>query len=141
MSTALRQLAAAAVVVAAGAVAVVTVAAQDGRRTVRDGVFSAPQAARGEQLFESICMDCHEIEEFTAAGAYLEEMEGKPLWEIFEYIWAEMPEDNPASLNPRNTPMCLPTCSAFTACRAGDADMPTDRATLEAITFTRPAGS
>ena len=57
-----------------------------GERTVRDGVFSAAQAVRGERLFESICANCHEIAEFTAAGAYLEDVEGKPLWETFEYI-------------------------------------------------------
>ena len=127
-----------ALAVLAGAV-VVTVAAQDAQRTVRDRVFSAAQAARGEQLFESICMNCHEIPEFTAAGAYLDDVEGKPLWETFEYVWAEMPEDEPASLNPEDYAAVLAYIFSIYGLPGGDTDLPTDREALEAITITRPA--
>ncbi len=116
-----------------------TVAAQDAQRTVRDGVFSAAQAARGERLFESICMNCHEIAEFTAAGAYLDEVEGKPLWETFEYVWAEMPEDEPASLNPEDYAAVLAYIFSIYGLPSGEADLPIDRESLEAITITRPA--
>ncbi len=81
--------------------AVGSVAAQDAGRTLRDGVFSSAQAVSGERLFESICASCHDMAEFTAAGAYLEDVEGKPLWETFEYISAEMPEDDPCVAAPR----------------------------------------
>src|SRR5688572_4652369 len=77
-----------------------TLVAQTGSRTVRDGVFTSAQAQRGARVFESICTSCHEIAEFTAAGAYLEDVEGKPLWETFEFISTEMPEDDPGSLRP-----------------------------------------
>lgn len=121
------------------AAAVVTVAAQDAQRTVRDRVFSATQAARGEQLFESICMNCHEIAEFTAAGAYLDDVEGKPLWETFEYVWAEMPEDEPASLNPEDYAAVLAYIFSIYGLPSGETDLPTDRESLETITITRPA--
>jgi mono/diheme cytochrome c family protein len=114
-------------------------AAQSGGRTLRDGVFSASQAARGEQLFESICMNCHEISEFTAAGAYLEEVEGKPLWETFEYVWSEMPEDDPASLDPEEYAAVLAYIFSVYGLPSGEADLPVDEAALEAITITRPA--
>jgi mono/diheme cytochrome c family protein len=128
----------AAAVAAAGAIAVLGVAAQDGQRTVRDGVFSARQTVRGEQLFESICMNCHEITEFTAVGAYLEEVEGKPLWETFEYVWAEMPEDDPSSLNPEDYAAVLAYIFSIYGLPSGEADLPIDRESLEAITITRP---
>jgi mono/diheme cytochrome c family protein len=124
--------------VVAGAV-VVTVAAQDAQRTVRDRVFSVTQAARGERLFESICMNCHEIAEFTAAGAYLDDVEGKPLWETFEYVWAEMPEDEPASLNPEDYAAVLAYIFSIYGLPSGETDLPIDREALEAITITRPA--
>ena len=125
---------------AVGAAAVmVAVGAQDGQRTVRDRVFSATQAARGERLFESICMNCHEIAEFTAAGAYLDDVEGKPLWETFEYVWAEMPEDEPASLNPEDYAAVLAYIFSIYGLPSGDTDLPTDREALEGITITRPA--
>jgi mono/diheme cytochrome c family protein len=119
--------------------AVCTVAAQDGRRTLRDGVFSPAQAARGEELFESICMNCHEITEFTAAGAYLEEVDGKPLWETFEYVWSEMPEDEPSSLNPEDYAAVLAYIFSVYGLPSGTADLPIDREALEAITIVRPA--
>jgi mono/diheme cytochrome c family protein len=122
---------------AVGLCCVAALSAQDGR-TVRDGVFSPAQAKRGETLFESICMNCHEISEFTAAGAYLEEVEGEPLWDTFEYIWAEMPEDEPASLNPEDYAAVLSYIFSIYGLPSGDTDLPIDRATLSTITITRP---
>ena len=135
----IQKQAAAAVGVVAGVVAMLGVAAQDGQRTIRDGVFSAAQAARGERLFESICTNCHEITEFTAAGAYLEEVEGKPLWETFEYIWAEMPEDEPGSLNPEDYADVLAYIFSIYGLPSGVASLPVDRESLEAITIVRPS--
>lgn len=108
-------------------------------RTVRDGVFSARQVERGHRSFTTICMNCHEIEEFTGTGAYLEEMEGKTVWESFEYIWAEMPEDEPASLEPEEYAAILAYVLSVYGLPAGDVDLPIDRKSLEAITITRPA--
>ena len=135
----IQKQAAAAVGVVAGVVAMLGAAAQDGQRTIRDGVFSAAQAARGERLFESICMNCHEITEFTAAGAYLEEVEGKPLWETFEYIWAEMPEDEPGSLNPEDYADVLAYIFSIYGLPSGAAALPINRESLEAITIVRPS--
>jgi mono/diheme cytochrome c family protein len=113
--------------------------AQDEPRTLRDGVFSAAQAARGERLFESICMNCHEIAEFTAAGAYLEDVEGEPLWDTFEYVWNEMPEDEPSSLDPAEYADVLAYIFSIYGLPAGESDLPVDRDSLRAITITRPA--
>jgi len=107
-------------------------------RTVRDGVFSASQVARGKRQFDSICMNCHEIEEFTGPGAYFEEAEGKTVWEVFEYVWAEMPEDEPASLDPKDYAAVLAYVLSVYGLPTGAADMPIDRKSLEAITITRP---
>ena len=114
-------------------------AAQNGERTARDRVYSQEQAARGERLFESICMNCHEITEFTAAGAYLDDVEGKPLWETFDYVSAEMPEDDPASLLPEEYAAVLAYIFSVYGLPSGDAELPVDQASLEAITIVRPA--
>ena len=84
-------------------------------------------------------MNCHEIAEFTAAGAYLDDVEGKPLWETFEYVWAEMPEDEPASLNPEDYAAVLAYIFSIYGLPSGETDLPIDREALEAITITRPA--
>jgi mono/diheme cytochrome c family protein len=110
-----------------------------GPRTVRDGVFSAAQVERGREDFEAICMNCHEIAEFTGVGAYLEDVEGEPLWETFEYVWAEMPEDEPASLDPTEYAAILAYIFSVYGLPSGDSDLPIDRQSLEAITITRPS--
>jgi mono/diheme cytochrome c family protein len=124
---------------AAGLTAAWSTGAQDGQRTLRDGVFSPAQAARGERLFDSICMNCHEITEFTAAGAYLEEVEGTPVWETFEYVWSEMPEDEPSSLSPEDYAAVLAYIFSVYGLPSGAADLPVDQDALEAITITRPS--
>lgn len=125
-------------IAAVSAVAVWGLAAQDGERTIRDGVFSPAQAARGERLFESICINCHEIEEFTGADAYLEGVDGKPLWDTFEYVWSEMPEDDPASLNPEDYAAVLAYIFSVYGMPSGETDLPIDRDSLRAITIVRP---
>jgi mono/diheme cytochrome c family protein len=134
----LRSLAAALGIAAVSAAAVWGLAAQDGARTIRDGVFSPAQAVRGERLFGSICINCHEIAEFTGADAYLEEVDGKPLWDTFEYVWSEMPEDDPSSLNPEDYAAVLAYIFSVYGMPSGDADLPIDRDSLRAITIVRP---
>jgi mono/diheme cytochrome c family protein len=129
----------AAALAAALGVALYAATAQEARRTVRDGVFSSVQAARGERLFESICVNCHEIAEFTGAGAYLEEVEGKPLWDTFDYISSEMPEDEPGSLNPEDYAAVLAYIFSVYGLPSGETALPADEESLEAITITRPA--
>lgn len=124
--------------VAVGVALVAGLAAQDGQRTVRDGVFSSAQAARGERVFESICVNCHEMTEFTAAGAYLEDVEGEPLWETFDFVSSEMPEDDPGSLEPKEYAAVLAYIFSVYGLPSGDAELPVDRDSLRAIAIARP---
>jgi mono/diheme cytochrome c family protein len=131
----------AALVATLGLAAALAVAFAQGTqvRTVRDGVFSAAQVVAGREVFETVCVNCHEIEEFTGVGAYLEEVEGKPLWETFEYVWAEMPEDDPASLEPTDYAAVLSYLFSVYGLPTGAVDLPIDRGALESITITAPA--
>jgi mono/diheme cytochrome c family protein len=113
--------------------------AQDGGRTVRDGVYSPVQAARGERLFGSICTNCHEIAEFTAAGAYLEDVEGQTLWQTFEYMSGEMPEDDPGSLRPEDYADVLGYLLSAYGLPSGATDLPAEQNALEEIRIVRPA--
>ncbi|MEO8466096.1 MAG: cytochrome c [Gammaproteobacteria bacterium] len=132
------RVAAVAFLTAVCALAGIVALAQTEPRTLRDGVFSAAQAARGQRIFKSICVDCHEIEEFTGAGAYLEEHDGKPLWDTFDFVSENMPDDDPGSLKPADYTAVLAYIFSVYGLPAGDADLPDDRAVLEAITITRP---
>ncbi|HSC15877.1 MAG TPA: c-type cytochrome [Gammaproteobacteria bacterium] len=117
----------------------VTLGAQTSSSTVRDGVFSAEQAERGARVFESVCTNCHEMAEFIGAGAYLDEVEGQPLWETFDYVSTEMPEDDPASLRPEEYAAVLAYILSVYGLPSGDAELGVEQQPLEAITIVRPA--
>ena len=106
--------------------------------SLSEGAFSARQVERGSEGFGLECMDCHETEEFTGPGAYFEEQEGENLWSVFEFIWAEMPEDKPAWLDPEEYAEILAYLLSVYGFPAGELDLPIDRESLEPIVVTRP---
>ena len=114
-----------------------TLAAQKGR-TVRDGVFSPAQVARGARVFGSICANCHEIAEFVGADAYLEEVEGKPLWETFDFISTKMPDDDPGSLSLDEYAAVLAYIFSVYGLPSSDAELAVDQESLEAIKIVPP---
>jgi quinoprotein glucose dehydrogenase len=128
-----------AVLGAAALALALTLVAQTSPRSVRDGVFSAVQAERGARVFESVCANCHEMAEFTGAGAYLDEVEGQPLWETFDYISTEMPEDDPASLRPEEYAAVLAYVFSVYGLPSGEAELAMEQESLETITIVRPA--
>src|SRR5262245_41830654 len=117
----------------------VTLTAQTRERTMRDGVFSAAQAERGARVLDSICTNRHEIAEFTAAGAYLEEVEGESLWETFDFVSSKMPDDDPGSLRPEEYADVLAYIFTAYGLPSGAADLPVDQKSLETITIVGPA--
>jgi hypothetical protein len=84
-------------------------------------------------------MNCHEIAEFTGAGAYLDDVEGQPLWETFDYVSSEMPEDDPASLLPEEYAAVLAYIFSVYGLPSGDTELPVEQQVLEAIAIVRPA--
>ena len=102
------------------------------------GFFSASQVERGRESFSWECTDCHEIEEFTGVGAYLESQEGETLWDVFEYVWSEMPEDRPSWLEPTEYADILAYVLSVYGFPTGDNDMPIDRESLRAVRITVP---
>ena len=94
-------------VVALAAAAADSGEAQD--RSLRDGVYSAEQARRGQARYASACAACHLADlTGTLAGdtgapplrgeAFIAFIEGWNARRLFDYIKATMPADDPASL-------------------------------------------
>jgi S-disulfanyl-L-cysteine oxidoreductase SoxD len=74
----------------------VSVAARAPGASTNDGVYTAAQAAKGQELYGQVCETCHQPAKFTGAEftrAYV----GRPLSEI-NHAMAEMPADNPGTL-------------------------------------------
>lgn len=75
-------------------------------RTVLDGVFSEAQAKRGKQAYRSQCQGCHGpnlegtgVSQPLRAQAFLDLWREEDLGKLFEYTQANMPVDDPGSLD------------------------------------------
>src|SRR5687768_7787037 len=90
------------VLIASGVLLATTLglARQEPTKSVKSGVYTAVQAARGEAQFRTSCASCHAPNRFTDDLFYMS-FAGKPLSEMFDVISETMPEDNPASLKPQ----------------------------------------
>lgn len=66
-------------------------------KSSNDGVYSAAQAARGEQVFKAKCGSCHAPSRFIGDDLF-KPWADKPLAELFNMVRDSMPEDNPGTL-------------------------------------------
>lgn len=73
------------------------VAVEPARVTIWDGVFTAAQADRGEDLAQSNCFTCHGQREWANPGM-LRLWSGQPLSGFYENIRSTMPYDSPGRL-------------------------------------------
>jgi hypothetical protein len=76
--------------------------------------------------------------DFTAAGAYLEDVDGEPLSNTFDYVSSEMPEDDPGSLEAEEYAAVLAYIFRVYGLPSGDAELPVDRDSLRTIAIARP---
>ncbi len=62
-----------------------------------DGIYSEAQAARGLEVFDQICVECHVPEDWTEP-AFLERWEEASVFRLWYWIYERMPHGNPGSL-------------------------------------------
>jgi len=95
-----------AAVVALAVTAAVSLRAQQAR-TVKEGVYTDAQAARGKAIFDMRCALCHGERLEGAAGpplageVFLGPWDSEPLAAVFDKINATMPADTPGTLAPQ----------------------------------------
>ena len=82
----------------------ITVRAQDGAKTVADGVYTEAQAERGAAAYDGACGNCHRADLGGASGPALKEQRfnqtyaGKDLKTLFTKVATTMPRGAPGSL-------------------------------------------
>lgn len=67
-------------------------------RTIRDGVYTQEQAARGQALAQRACMICHTQGEW-ATSTFLGMWENRPIRELYDTIRLTMPLDFPGQFS------------------------------------------
>jgi mono/diheme cytochrome c family protein len=95
-------------------------------------VYTAAQAAQGEELFNRECAACHQAAAYTGAN-FGAKWSGQTLGDIYQHISLAMPPANPGGL----TPGAYASVVAFFLSRsgnpAGNQELPADPAALRAI--------
>jgi mono/diheme cytochrome c family protein len=101
------------------------------------GVYTVPQATRGEGTYMSICVGCH------AAGTYvgptfLSKWEGRPLSDLYVVMSETMPKDDPGSLEPGEYAQVIAYLLKRNGMPEGKAELPADAAVLKRIRLEAP---
>jgi hypothetical protein len=111
---------------------------QDVKSTMT-GVYTAPQATRGEETYMGICVACH------PAGTYKSEAfktawSGRLLSELFDQVKEKMPKNDPASLTAEEYIQVVAYLLKINGVPAGDSELPADSEALKKIRIEMPGG-
>jgi hypothetical protein len=116
--------------------------AQDGQRTVWDGVYNEAQAKRGEATYVEACSNCHartlEGADMTPAltgGAFMANWDGLTLGDLFDRIRISMPADRPGSLSRQEDADVVAFILRFNQFPAGKEELPREVLALKQILF------
>ena len=106
--------------------------------TTSSGVYTARQAARGEQTYMNICVACHPPGTYSAA-AFRDKWDGAPLSDLFGLISQTMPKQEPASLEPDEYAAVLAYLLKINGAPTGKAQLPANETALKGIRISMPA--
>jgi mono/diheme cytochrome c family protein len=120
--------------------------------SVRDGVFTAEQARRGQVAYTGPCDRCHGYKLDGAAddpdmlpappvaGAkFLRKWNGRSLAALFEYLRATMPANNPGYLSDTEVADIVAYMLSVSGLPAGQAELPANAAALATIAIVPQA--
>jgi S-disulfanyl-L-cysteine oxidoreductase SoxD len=96
------------------------------------GVYSAPQATRGEETYMAICVACHPRGTYSTA-AFKTAWTGRPLSELFDLVKEKMPKNDPASLTPAEYAQVVAYLLKINDVPAGEHELPPDSEALKKI--------
>lgn len=101
------------------------------RVTTLDGVYTEEQAARGAEVIEAVCRECHDDEEFV--GAFIRSWAGASVAALFDDIYSLMPEDQPGSLPPQQYSDVIAYILQLNGLPPGEVELGAARESLERV--------
>ena len=101
-------------------------------KTTMQGAYTAEQATRGQDIYNSICLSCHTLAEQTGTG-FTKKWVGYPLWDLFDYLSVNMPQSDPGTLTPKEYADVIAYLLKLNSMPAGKDEVPVDTASLKAI--------
>jgi mono/diheme cytochrome c family protein len=111
-----------------------------------DGIYSADQAHRGEEMYKKQCTACHG-EALDGAGPYpplagddfLTKYAGQPAVGLYDMIQKLMPATAPGTLTRPQAADLLAYILSFNKFPAWKTDLPNDEDSLKKLTLPKPA--
>jgi mono/diheme cytochrome c family protein len=118
-----------------------TLAAQE-TKSQWDGVYTEPQARRGEELYSQNCASCHgadlsggEMAPGLTGGEFASNWNDLSLGELFERMRISMPQNSPGSLSRQQNADILAYVLYRSSFPAGTSELPTQTEVLSMIKF------
>ena len=68
-------------------------------RTTQGGIYTAAQATKGGETYYTMCISCHPKGTYAGAG-FKSNWNGRPLWDLYDWVLNKMPKNDPGSLTP-----------------------------------------
>jgi cytochrome c5 len=101
------------------------------------GVYTAAQAARGEETYMGACVSCHPAGTYKAAG-FKATWKGRPLADLFDQVREKMPKNDPGSLSQQEYLQIVAYLLKINGVPAGENELPADTEALKKIRFDLP---
>lgn len=105
--------------------------------TIMDGVFTAAQADRGQQIAQANCFGCHSQMEWENP-MFLSVWSGRPIDGFVSNIQATMPYDSPGRLTRQEYTDIVSYMLELNDAPAGDVELPSDEDAQGMIEMVRP---
>lgn len=100
-------------------------------RTTRDRVYTEAQAARGKEVYQQSCVQCHALDFYR--GETMKSWNGGSMSDLYDAVSVKMPQGNPGSLKRREYVDILAYILSLNGMPAGEQDLPSAAAELKAI--------
>ena len=105
--------------------------------TTESGVYTAAQAARGEQTYMNVCVSCHPAGTY-AQQAFRDKWNGATLATLFDFVSNAMPKNEPGSLEPDEYAQLIAYVLKTNGAPTGPAPLPADSEALKKIRLYLP---
>ena len=102
------------------------------------GVYTTPQAARGEETYMAVCVSCHPAGTYKAAG-FKANWKGRPLSDLFDQVRERMPKNDPGSLSTEEYVQLVAYLLRINNVPAGDTDLSADGEAMKKIRIDMPS--
>jgi mono/diheme cytochrome c family protein len=101
-------------------------------KTTLSGIYTRAQAAKGEETYFNMCVNCHPKGYYAGAG-FKTNWNNRPLWDLWDWISNKMPKNDPGSLSPAEVVEVMAYILQQNKMPAGTVALPPNEKTLYGI--------